>query len=323
MHYRTLNDLSALVNQAGSMIPRDVELIVGATRSGMLLASMISLKTNLPLISLRSFQSNQDVDHSHLKRGSKSVLHRPLDARKILLVDDSLASGQTMDQARERISACYNGQVVSLAGFVNPDNIGKVDICLEPLALPRLFEWNIMHHEIIGHACLDIDGVLCVDPTPEQNDDGERYIEFLKNAAPLHIPSTEALHLVTSRLEKYRKETEEWLQRNGVRYGQLHMLDMATAEERRRANAHHKLKAEVYKNDPSATLFIESEHRQAVEILRISGKPVFCVDTNQMYVPAMLDELLKKQRRTEGFGIKQMVVGRLRALMPRPSAIPT
>lgn len=322
MHYRTLSDLSALVNQAGSMIPRDVELIVGATRSGMLLASMISLKTNLPLISLRSFQSNQELDQSQPKRSGKPALRKPLDARKVLLVDDSLNSGNTMMQAKESISACYGGAIVTLAGFVNPDNLSKVDICLEPLALPRLFEWNLMHHEIIGHACLDIDGVLCMDPTPEQNDDGERYIEFLLNAAPLHIPSTEALHLVTSRLEKYRKETEEWLQRNGVRYGQLHMLDMATAEERRRANAHHKLKAEVYKNDPNATLFIESEHRQAVEILRISGKPVFCVDTNQMYVPAMLEELLRKQRRREGFGIKRMVAGRLRALLTRPSAVP-
>jgi uncharacterized HAD superfamily protein len=28
-------------------------------------------------------------------------------------------------------------------------------------------------------ACFDIDGVLCADPLPEQNDDGEKYINFL------------------------------------------------------------------------------------------------------------------------------------------------
>ncbi|UAW99517.1 phosphoribosyltransferase [Halopseudomonas nanhaiensis] len=317
MQYRTLNDLSALVNQCGSQMPRDIELIVGVTRGGMLLGSMLSLKSNLPLTDLRSFQRNEDLDPVTPRQGKPSP-SKPHQARKVLLVDSSIATGKTMASAREAVASCFDGDVVTLAGFVNPENVSKVDICLEALPLPRFFEWSIMHHEIIGHACLDIDGVLCVDPTHEQNDDGERYIDFLKNAAPLHIPTTQALHLVTSRLEKYRKETEEWLERNGVQYGKLHMLNMASAEERRRANAHHVLKAEVYKNDPNALLFIESEPRQAVEILRISGKPVFCVDTNQMYLPEMLEELLSQQRRQSGFGIKRRIAAGLRLLTSRP-----
>lgn len=63
---------------------------------------------------------------------------------------------------------------------------------------------------------MDIDGVLCADPTPEENDDGEKYRHFLLNTPPLFIPKVTIGTLVTSRLEKYRPETEAWLQKNHV-----------------------------------------------------------------------------------------------------------
>lgn len=45
-----------------------------------------------------------------------------------------------------------------------------------------------MNHGILKKACLDIDGVLCVDPTPEENDDGPRYREFLLTPNPYSFP---------------------------------------------------------------------------------------------------------------------------------------
>ena len=41
-----------------------------------------------------------------------------------------------------------------------------------------------------------MDGVLCIDPTEKENDDGERYKHFLNNAAPLHIPKYTIGHIV-------------------------------------------------------------------------------------------------------------------------------
>ena len=78
----------------------------------------------------------------------------------------------------------------------------------EPLSLRRE-EWNLS----------------CVDPTPEENDDGPRYREFLLNAQPLFIPRTEVGTLFTSRLEKYRPEIMAWLKKNHVKYDKLVMLD--------------------------------------------------------------------------------------------------
>jgi uncharacterized HAD superfamily protein len=148
-----------------------------------------------------------------------------------------------------------------------------------------MFEWNLMHHPRLAEACLDIDGVLCVDPTMEQNDDGPRYLDFVSRAAPLVLPTIKVKHIVTSRLEKYRPQTEAWLRQHGVQYEQLHMLDLPTAEERRRLNMHFKFKARVYAGDPAATLFIESERGQAIEIARVANKAVFCTEDSQMYLP--------------------------------------
>ena len=46
-----------------------------------------------------------------------------------------------------------------------------------------------MHHLWLASACVDIDGVLCIDPTAEENDDGPRYREFLSCAKPLYLPT--------------------------------------------------------------------------------------------------------------------------------------
>ena len=35
-----------------------------------------------------------------------------------------------------------------------------------------------LNHTTLEKACFDIDGVLCVDPADEQNDDGENYTDF-------------------------------------------------------------------------------------------------------------------------------------------------
>ena len=53
-----------------------------------------------------------------------------------------------------------------------------VDIYFKECTLSRMFEWNYMHHPLLKNTCVDIDGVLCRNPTEEENDDGEKYIYF-------------------------------------------------------------------------------------------------------------------------------------------------
>lgn len=316
MNYRSLNDLSRLSTECAGKISNDIDLVVGIPRSGMLVASIIALKQNLPLTDLYSFLRNDDLKKGTTRTYKHAELVKPQDAKKILLVDDSISSAKSMFAAQEQVKAAYEGSVVTMAVFAERNNRHLVDMHLELVEQPRVFEWNIMHHAFLTHACLDIDGVLCVDPTADQNDDGPRYRDFLACTRPLFIPSVKVAHLVTSRLEKYRADTEEWLQRNGVQYGTLHMLDLPTAEERRRLNIHHKFKAEVYASQPLTRLFVESEERQAIEIMKLSGKPVYCIETNEMYVPGQIFNL-KANTVRKGHRLKAKLFGKVKATLAK------
>lgn len=55
---------------------------------------------------------------------------------------------------------------------------------------------NGEYHSRLDNMCFDIDGVLCEDPTPEQNDDGEKYVEFIRNAPVKVIPTYKIVYLV-------------------------------------------------------------------------------------------------------------------------------
>jgi uncharacterized HAD superfamily protein/adenine/guanine phosphoribosyltransferase-like PRPP-binding protein len=323
MNYRSVGDLARLASQYASKVPQDIEVVVGIPRSGMLAASVIALKSNLPLTDLYSFMRNDDLKRGSTRSYKLSHLVRPQEARKILLVDDSVASGKSLQAAVEQLKAVYSGEIVTLAAFVLNESKSLVDIYLDIVPQPRLFEWNIMHHSCLEHACFDIDGVLCVDPTMQENDDGPKYIEFMQRTLPMVIPSVRIKHLVTSRLEKYRAETEEWLSRHGVQYEHLHMLDLPSAAERRRLNMHGKFKASVYQSDPQTVLFVESEPHQALEIMRISNKPVYCTGDNEMYVPGMnLSTLqVKVEKKASSFRrkLRSFIRRNLDRWQPRPT----
>ena len=170
-----------------------------------------------------------------------------------------------------------------MAVYAAPEAVFLPDYYLEVLSHPRMFQWNYMNHPYHSKAAFDIDGVLCVDPTEEENDDGENYVRFLKNARALYIPKFKISALVTSRLEKYRKYTEVWLHNNGVMYDKLYMLDLPSKEERIRRNAYASFKSEVYEGLKDCSLFYESNRLQAVEIAKKTGKLVFCVETDELF----------------------------------------
>lgn len=83
-----------------------------------------------------------------------------------------------------------------------------------------------MHHAFLERSCIDLDGILCKDPTNDENDDGQNYRHFLINVEPLLRPSVEIGWIVTRRLEKYRKLTEEWLRKHSIKYKNLVMMNL-------------------------------------------------------------------------------------------------
>ncbi|WP_229666039.1 phosphoribosyltransferase [Wenxinia marina] len=320
-------------------LPKDIDLVVGVPRSGILAANLFCLVTNIPMTDLDSFLEGK-IYTSGVSPKRREALDRGIsDMRRILVLDDSINGGRAMLAARKRIEDAHLSDNVMMAAVygAQPDH-KEADFVFEVVARPRVFQWNLMHHEVLERSCVDIDGVLCFDPTEEENDDGARYEDFISRALPLHVPTKRLGTLVTSRLEKYRTSTEAWLKKHRIEYGELVMLDLPSKAERQRLKSHGSFKGSVYRNS-DAQLFIESEPAQAEAIARISGKPVFCVESQQMYyaeplTPAALRQKLRtmpsrlrESRRTSKQRMKEIARGllgeesyaRLKNVVKRPA----
>ncbi len=277
MNYRNISDLNNIILKRLSIIPRDFDLIVGVPRSGMLPANLLALYLNKPYTDLHSFMNG----HIY-KAGARGQFFDVSAYKKILVVDDSVASGSALKECKENLKDLEGKfDIKYCAVYVVPGKEKTVDYYFESVGLPRYFQWNILNHTTLEKACFDIDGVLCADPLPEQNDDGEKYIDFILNAPPLFIPGAKIGTIVTSRLEKYRKETETWLKKYNIKYNELVMLDLPDMAARQRANNHGTHKANAFKSGPYV-LFVESEMAQALEINRLTGKPVLCTENFEM-----------------------------------------
>lgn len=285
MNYRSVQDMASAIRNGMSRLPQDVDLIVGIPRSGVLAASLIALHCNLRFVSLDAFLAGNPIRTGNTRNARHSHMRHPADARHVLLVDDSAASGASMRSAlREIRSSGYTGVVTTCAIYLAP-NLRDIDVHFEIVPHTRVFEWNLMHRDLLSECCVDLDGVLCRDPTDDENDDGLRYRDFLEGATPLLIPSYRIGRIVTSRLEKYRAPTLAWIRKHGVEVGVLDMLDLPDAETRQRLRVHARFKADVYASDPGMRLFIESDRSQAIEIARRAGKPALSVTTQEMFQP--------------------------------------
>lgn len=280
MNYRSTAYLNQLIRDKITIIPRDIDLVVGVPRSGMLPASMIALLLNKPLKSIKELGLNE-VNVAFSTRN----LDTSEEYKKILVVDDSCMTGKSILKARYYVETMLppDTEAVYCCIFATEESKQYLDIYFEICEAPRMFEWNVMNHALIQVSCMDLDGVFCVDPTEEQNDDGPKYIEFIKNAKPLlPAPKYPIGAIVTSRLEKYRKETEEWLKKNGITYSQLVMLDVPDKETRQKLGLHAIFKAHIY-NKVNGVLFVESDDGQAQYIANYTNRPVYCTGSNKFY----------------------------------------
>lgn len=301
IEYRSLSDMNEAILRNLYKIPSDIDLVVGIPRSGMLPANLIALYLNKPYVDIDSYIEGRV--YSSGDRGRKVPMG---DFKKVLIVDDSIQFGRAQEKAIQKLDAIkMRNRPTYIYGVVYASSVGKekVDFYCEEIEGIRAFQWNLFQHKaIIPHSCFDIDGVLC--PNPEIDDDGPLYTAYISSAPLLYKPSVEIDTIVTTRLEKYRDVTEKWLRSNDIRYKRLVMLDMPSKEERTRWGRHGFFKGEIYK-DSDCWLFIESSRLQAEEIVRVSNKPVFCIETFSM----MNDEqaLMKEKIRHNWKEIKVLI----------------
>ncbi len=281
MNFRTYEDLLNCLIKNLYKIPRDIDLIVGIPRSGTMVANILALYLNLPFTDIDNFLNGGEIKTGSTRK-CKKWIKRIEEAQHVLIVDDSISSGKAVAEVKEKVKAAgVRCDITYMAVYALLATCKKVDTFFEICEQPRMFEWNYMHHWALEYCCMDIDGVLCDDPTFLQNDDGKKYVEFLENALPKFIPTHKVGYLVSCRLEKYRKQTELWLKKHNVEFDNLILVDNVEAKERALSFNHAEYKAKVYK-ESKCIMFFESEYEQAQEICRLSGKPVFCVENRKL-----------------------------------------
>ena len=213
INYRSINDMNSVILGNLSRLPHDIDIVVGIPRSGLLPANLIALYINKPLADIDSFVKGDVYGHGHRRMSQENG-----EIRKALIVDDSIFSGTSMNEAKEKLNhAVFKCEYCFLAVFVHPDSKDMVNLYCEEVSSPRVFQWNLFHHPgLIPYSFFDIDGVLCDNPPVD--DDGPQYLNYILTAAPKFIPTCEIDTIVTCRLEKYRYATETWLYNNHVRY---------------------------------------------------------------------------------------------------------
>lgn len=249
------------------------DAIVGIPRSGMLPASLLALALHVPLADVRSFCVKRTW-----ARGDRSSAQ--CTAKRVLLVDDASSFGKTMRHNLALIRRTRpDVEVLTCAVYATPSAVPRFDLAFEALPKPRLFEWNWWRHGRLNACCVDIDGVLYVDPDRRQRRDPALYRRFISEGAPLFRPTKPIGALVTGRRELYRAETEERLARDGIQYGALEMLANGAPKG---GASHAEHKATIYRQ-ASADLFIESDASQAELIAKLSGKDALCITTRTMY----------------------------------------
>jgi len=179
MNYRSMNDMNAAVVRNLHRLPRDLDLIVGVSQSGFIAANLMGLTGNIQTTDLDSYIAGRITGPSG----------RP-GPRKVLVLDDSIGNGAAMTAVRARIAAAgLPDKVIFAVVFGTRHDHPEADLVFEVVPQPHIFQWNFMHHVALERACVDIDGVLCHDPTEQQNDDGAAYLAFLAGARPLYGPT--------------------------------------------------------------------------------------------------------------------------------------
>lgn len=306
MNFRTYDDLTKCIMGNLNKIPRDIDLIVGIPRSGTMVGNIIALYLNLPFTDVEKFVHGGDIK-TGTTRKCAGWIRSVRDAKHVLIVDDSVSSGKAISETKAVLrESSITSRVTYLAVYALAVSCKKVDIYFELCEQPRMFEWNYMHHWALEYCCMDIDGVICEDPTFFQNDDGQKYEKFLAEATPKFLPTQKVGILVSSRLEKYREQTEKWLKKYAVKYDQLRLMQDTTAKERAMEGRHAEYKAKIYKNS-NAILFFESDYDQALEICRLSGKPVFCVNNVTLITGNNVVEKMKVRNQEVWVTIKRIL----------------
>jgi hypoxanthine phosphoribosyltransferase len=297
LHYRSLHDLTSdIAKNIHKVQQQDFDLIVGIPRSGMIPAYTIALYLNVNVT---------DVDgliHNHLlqkgkTRSPKHNIVAPQDAKRILLVDDSIFTGTSLVELVESFEPSLREKITTCAIYSTHKKRDDIDIYFEYVPNPRAFEWNIFHRDILRTSAVSVEGVLC---TQEDSTvlEGESYTHHLSHTRPNMLPTYTINTLVSNKSSAYKEELSSWLDKHNIQYNNLVMLDVPASE-----SVDHK--ARLYKENKELTMFFEYDERDAFELYKKTKKFVYLVSKRQLIKPNSLEMILHNKVALKGIRKKR------------------
>lgn len=133
---------------------------------------------NIKLTDIDGLKNDRILDKGITSQCSSNIRNIS-ECRKILVVDDSVFNETAIQKAKEDLQDFkYKEKLIFLATYTTEQDKDKVNMFFEVCNPPMIFERNRMRHNLLEKCCFDIDGVLCEDPTYEQNSDEKNMMNF-------------------------------------------------------------------------------------------------------------------------------------------------
>ena len=210
-------------------IEKKISAIYGVPRSGLVPAVMLANELHLPC-----GIPGDDLLHG----GNRIEYNRDKAKGPVLLLEDSVNNGNGIKEAFDEM---FKDMIIPITAcvYTKPKSVDKVDFVCKVIEGPRIYQWNIFNCDLASKIMFDLDGVFCLDPPIYECDDcfalKDTYLDYIKNAIPLHIPSWPIGWIVTNRLLKYYSFTKKWLNKYNIKVlNKIYMQDFPSAEDRRK-----------------------------------------------------------------------------------------
>jgi hypoxanthine phosphoribosyltransferase len=140
MNYINIADLNSLLLKKLSLLPRQFDLIVGINEHGLIPANLLALYLNRPFADLNSF-----VNGHIYKAGERGSFFESSKYKRVLIIDDCLQTGNTMKQAREKLSKLSQQFSFSYcAVYLQQGKEDEVDYFFSHLKQPLFTQWHLM-----------------------------------------------------------------------------------------------------------------------------------------------------------------------------------
>lgn len=254
-----------------AMLPADVSQVIGIARGGFVPAAIVANILHLPMLVARQ-EDGGVLDGGHgfrLKR--RKSFNGP-----VVVIDDNCLTGATMRAVMPKILRKYPG-AISAAVCCNRKARTKPDLIVRSLDFPVLLEWNLFNSAMSTSLAMEMEGVLC-----ENRPDDSDYEAWLPNAKIAYPARRFPVRMVlTSRHERYRQQTADWLTRHGIDVQELIMApDGVDIAEWKAEHVARFAKFDLPRKPP---IYIESDPHLAAQIAQRSGQLICCPAAGRVF----------------------------------------